>query len=208
MLTLLNVTFDEKYDSSYRVVYGKDEHHILMTDGSYRKITGDEHFMVADKNNIGQKEYLFECQSYDDDSMDVSKLSSLVSTFAGIRNKLDYKVKSGNLSEIEKYTIIATSNLVIGGLTKKYSNIQEGVLKVMGGKVIDYEAKEIFNQGKSEGLSQGVSEGKVYGAVEALRKFHISDDEIEKSIMSDYHLTREKVAIYLSDNSDKYQAKK
>ena len=56
VLTLLNVTFDEEYDSSYHVVYGKDEHHILMTDGSYRKITGDEHFMVVDRNNIGQKE--------------------------------------------------------------------------------------------------------------------------------------------------------
>ena len=126
--------------------------------------------------------------------------------------KLDDKVKSGDISEIEKYTIIAASNLVVGGLTKKYSNIQEGVSSVMGGKVIDYEAKDIYNQGKSEGLSeglsqglsQGVAEGKIYGAVETMREFEIPDSQIAEKIIKSYNLTPEQANIYLAESSSQY----
>lgn len=82
----------------------------------------------------------------------------------------------------------------------------------MGGKVIDYEAKDIYNQGKSEGLSeglsqglsQGVAEGKIYGAVETMREFEIPDSQIAEKIIKSYNLTPEQANIYLAESSSQY----
>ena len=45
-------------------------------------------------------------------------------------------------------------------IARKYSNIRKGVDRIMGGKVIETEAKKILNYGISQGLRQGVSEGR------------------------------------------------
>ncbi len=39
----------------------------------------------------------------------------------------------------------------------KYKNIQKGLGDVMGGKVLDYEAKDIYRSGIAEGMAQGVN---------------------------------------------------
>ena len=37
--------------------------------------------------------------------------------------------------------------------------LKKGICEVMGGKVLDYEAKRIYNAGRSEGWNAGRSEG-------------------------------------------------
>ena len=39
-------------------------------------------------------------------------------------------------------------------LLKKYSKLEEGLGVVMGGKILDYEAKDILNQGRAEGREE------------------------------------------------------
>lgn len=43
------------------------------------------------------------------------------------------------------------SKKVLEALTVKYSKVQEGVGKIMCGKILDYEAKDILNRGREEG---------------------------------------------------------
>ncbi len=251
VLKLLNEVFKESYDDTYRVVYGTDEHHILMPDGSYRKITGDEHFFVTDSCDRAVKQYIFECQSYADNTMDVriyeyasaaaiesqytdeeghlhicfpeagvlylrgkgthevekspiyvhfpdqtveydvkivrymnfnidelferklyillpfsmfyfennlavyednaNELKKLQSTFVDIKQRLDEAVNNGNLYEHEKFSIINMTETVVNGIAKKFENVRKGVNDIMGGKVLDYESKHIYNEGLREG---------------------------------------------------------
>ena len=43
------------------------------------------------------------------------------------------------------------SKKVLEALTVKYAKVQEGVGKIMGGKILNYEAKDILNKGREEG---------------------------------------------------------
>lgn len=43
------------------------------------------------------------------------------------------------------------SRKVIENLAVKYENVAKGVCRQMGGKVLNYEAKDILNRGRAEG---------------------------------------------------------
>ncbi len=45
--------------------------------------------------------------------------------------------------------IVEMSNKVVNHLAQKYDNVKEGVISIMGGKVLEYEAKQILNEGKN-----------------------------------------------------------
>ena len=51
--------------------------------------------------------------------------------------------------------IVEMSNKVVNHLAQKYDNVKEGVTSIMGGKVLEYEAKQILNEGKKEGRIEG-----------------------------------------------------
>ena len=61
-------------------------------------------------------------------------------------------------------------NKVVRNLAKKYPAVQEGVRTIMGGKVLDYEAKQIKRSGIEEGLKQGRAEGREEGRAEGREK--------------------------------------
>ena len=46
--------------------------------------------------------------------------------------------------------------------------MREGVTEVMGGRVLEYEAKTIKNEGWLEGKVEGHKEGKIEGKIEVL----------------------------------------
>lgn len=50
-----------------------------------------------------------------------------------------------------KRAIMDMSNKVLEHIAKKYGNVREGVKSVMGGKILEYEAKTIFEEGRSQG---------------------------------------------------------
>jgi len=60
--------------------------------------------------------------------------------------RLNDCAEAGTISEYVKGTVIAMSRKVLEALTVKYSKVREGVGKIMGGQILDYEAKRIRNE--------------------------------------------------------------
>ncbi|MGN0404317.1 MAG: hypothetical protein ACI4F1_03770 [Bariatricus sp.] len=82
---------------------------------------------------------------------DGEKLQELMTVYQQIITRLNECTEKGIINEYIKKTVIAMSRKVLEALTVKYSKVQEGVGKIMGGKILDYEAKDILNQGREEG---------------------------------------------------------
>ena len=49
-------------------------------------------------------------------------------------------------------------NSVTIAFSRMYEIIQKGVGEIMGGKVLDYEAKRILNEGRAKGRTEGINE--------------------------------------------------
>lgn len=48
----------------------------------------------------------------------------------------------------------------------------------MGGEVLDYEAKQIRNEGRAEGRAEGKAEGKAEGRAEVYREFRLFLEDV------------------------------
>ncbi len=58
------------------------------------------------------------------------------------------------ITEYEKRSIINLSEKVIENISKSYQAIKEGVTSIMGGQILDYEAKDILRKGIQQGELQ------------------------------------------------------
>ncbi len=77
----------------------------------------------------------------------------------------------------EPETVDEMAGKVVENIARKFENVREGVKSVMGGRVLEYEAKTI--------LRQGIEEGKMEQAREtafALRAMGLKKDAIEKAV--------------------------
>ena len=74
------------------------------------------------------------------------------------------------------------SNKVLEHIAKKHAAVRKGVKSVMGGKVLDYEAKTIRNEGVEEGIR---------GTVSILKKLGIPAQAIRIQIQEQYNLSQE-----------------
>lgn len=61
---------------------------------------------------------------------------------------------------------------------QKYVNVQKGVGDMMGGALIETEARIILNQGIKQGKSQGISETKKQTALKLLKRGKLTVEEI------------------------------
>ncbi len=86
---------------------------------------------------------------------DEDKLRKLKVVYGDIVERLDVCARGGRLTEFEKKTVVEMANKVLEKIAIKYSKVKEEVGNVMGGKVLDYEAKDILNQGRQEGRQEG-----------------------------------------------------
>lgn len=74
----------------------------------------------------------------------------------------------------------------------KYDSVREGVKSVMGGKVLDYEAKTIRNEGVEEGIEKGIE-----GTVSILKELGVPPQTILVKIREQYNLKPEDAEKYL-----------
>lgn len=74
----------------------------------------------------------------------------------------------------------------------KYRSVREGVKAVMGGKVLEYEAKTIRREGIKQGIEQGIEE-----TVSILKNLGIPPQTILVKIQEQYHLSPEASEKYL-----------
>ena len=96
--------------------------------------------------------YIFSHETrFEEYEKDKIRLKTLQEEYGQIKNKLEELLDQGVISEYTKCTIIDMSNKVLEHIAAKYDSVKEGVKAVMGGKVLDYEAKII----KREGIEQG-----------------------------------------------------
>ena len=79
-------------------------------------------------------------EEYERDKME---LEVLMSEYNQIKVGLEELLDSGVISEYMKCTIIDMSNKVLEHIAHKYETVRKGVKSVMGGKVLEYEAKTI-----------------------------------------------------------------
>ena len=79
------------------------------------------------------------------------KLKQLEAEYASIRERLEIACQMGDLNRYAKAAILDMSRKVIEHIAVKYKNVAKGVSRTMGGKVLNYEAKDILNRGRREG---------------------------------------------------------
>ena len=131
---------------------------------------------------------------------DEEKLQELQQIYIQIVRRLNHCVESGMISEYIKATVVIMSKKVLDALTAKYSRVQEGVGKIMGGKILDYEAKDILNRGRAEGHAEGLAEGRIEAIrvmVKTAQKYNVSDEEIIEQLVEELSIDEEEATEYL-----------
>ena len=122
----------------------------------------------------------------------------------GIATEPEQPANNGEIDEFYKKTITDMSERVLKNLAAKYVDIVRGVGSVMGGQVLDYEAKRILNEGRREGHEEGRKEGHeegraegIMGTVNVLRSLNYDDKAITDIIQAEYQLTKEEAELYV-----------
>ncbi|MCI6018264.1 MAG: hypothetical protein MRZ59_05375 [Clostridiales bacterium] len=65
-----------------------------------------------------------------------------------ILDRLDAASESGIISAFTRKTIVDMSNKVVEKIAEKFEKVRDGVKSVMGGRVLEHEAKKILNEGE------------------------------------------------------------
>ena len=94
------------------------------------------------------------------------KLKKLEAEYTYITKHLNEASHAGILSEYTKAAILEMSRKVVKHLAAKYKKIKKGVNLNMGGKVLNYRAKDILNRGRAEGFIEGEASGHAEGFIE------------------------------------------
>lgn len=123
---------------------------------------------------------------------DETALKRLIEEFAYIRQRLNELAEYGKITEFENRTIVELSKKVIDNIARKYKKISRGVDKIMGGQVIETEAKRILNNGILIGKENGRSEGEQNKLKDLIKKKLAKDKSIAQ-IADEIEETEEKV---------------
>ena len=129
--------------------------------------------------------YIFSHESrFEEYDADELKLEMLKKEFGDIVNRLDELQQKGRLSAYTRKAILEMAGKVVENIAKNFENVKEGVKSVMGGKVLEYEAKTILKQGREEGEKKGKLEQAKETAF-VLRDMGLEKDAIEKAVNVD-----------------------
>lgn len=145
--------------------------------------------------------YIFSHEAqFEEYEKDKAKLKLLQAEYEGIKNKLEELSATETISEYTRCTIMDMSNKVLEHIALKYNSVKEGVKAVMGGKVLEYEAKAIKREGIKQGIEQGIEQGIVQGitgTVSILKNLDIPPQIILAKIQEQYNLSPEAAKKYL-----------
>lgn len=142
--------------------------------------------------------YIFSHESrFEEYNSDKDKLEILKAEYADIMSRLDQLLENGSISAYTRKIIMEMSDKVLENIAQKFEHVREGVKSVMGGKVLEHEAKTILRegwkqgreQGREEGREQGRREGEGYGRMEQaketafnLRTIGLEEETIAKMV--------------------------
>lgn len=112
----------------------------------------------------------------------VQKLEKLKAEYQDILARLDELERQNITGAFEKRTIIELSGDVIREIAQKYEKVQKGIGDIMGGALIETEARTILNQGiiqgMQQGMSRGISETKEETALKMLKRGKLTVEDI------------------------------
>ena len=94
---------------------------------------------------------------------DAEKLKGLVEECRGIRARLEELAENGKIDEYTKCTLEDMSKKVAAHLAQRHEKLQREVTSVMGGKILEYEAKTILREGMAQGRREGITIGEQRG---------------------------------------------
>ena len=123
-------------------------------------------------------------------------LELLKAEYGQIRARLEALAEKGTISEYIKCTLVDMSNKVLENIARKYDSVRKGVKAVMGGKVLEYEAKTILEKGIEKGIEKGVEKG-IRGTVSILKNLGVPLQTIQTQIQEQYDLSAEASKKYL-----------
>ncbi len=104
--------------------------------------------------------YIFSHEkSFPEYNSNKQKLAELKAEYQEILDRLDHLEQQEVIGAFDKRTIIELSNDVLKEIAQKYENVQKGVGDIMGGALIETEARNILNQGITLGITQGITQG-------------------------------------------------
>lgn len=212
IIPVINISFGEHYTGNERITFFPNEHFIDQQNAPDEKRITDTNFAV---HGIVRKTYHWECQSTPDsrilirlfeydaqialDQGEIAKeaefssyetepsmLETLKNEYREMIERLDRVVQDGRLSDFDRLTLLETAKDVINEIAKKYQNVVKGMDDVMGGALLETNARKIKNEGIAEKgikiflnlLSSGIPE------IEAQRLAEIDDELVERALRS------------------------
>ena len=141
--------------------------------------------------------YIFSHEKYFEEyEKDASKLEQLKQEYELIKNRLEDLMNQGEINEYTKCTICDMSNKVLEHIAVKYESVKKGVQSVMGGKVLEYEAKTIRNEALEEGMERGIDRG-IYALVSTLKDMNVPIQIILEKVQEKFNLSLETAKKYI-----------
>lgn len=110
------------------------------------------------------------------------RLTELQNEYKKILDRLNNLEEQGIIGAFDKRTIIELSSDVIKEITQKYENVQKGVGGIMGGALIETEARKLKDEGRQEGRREGRQEGRQEGMVYAYYEMNMNTNEIASKV--------------------------
>lgn len=74
------------------------------------------------------------------------------------------------------------SNKVMEQIALKYAKVRKEVTSIMGGKILEYEAKTILQRGIQEGKKVGLQEGRLKSYIELVKDGLLPIEEAAKRL--------------------------
>ena len=96
-----------------------------------------------------------------------------------LRDRLNEEYKSSRIDAYTYRSIVDLFNKVSTALTKGKNHVYAETEAIMGGKVLEYEAKSILTKGITQGITQGISQGEISGGNKMLYEL-VADGTITK----------------------------
>ena len=130
---------------------------------------------------------------------DEEKLRKLTDEYRNILARLDALQEAGELNSFTKVAICSMINHVMELIAENYTKVREGVKDIMGGKVLDYDAKtirnEAWNGGRNEGIDIGLDRGRKLATAETEeRAKDMLRDKMSMSLVEKYtHLSMPRI---------------
>jgi len=114
-------------------------------------------------------------KEYEDNAQ---KLEKLKAEYQDILERLDGLERKGEIGAFDKLTIIELSGDVIKEIAQKYKNVQKGMGDIMGGALIETEARKIWNEAAEKATEKATKESARRTALRMLKRGKLTIEEI------------------------------